>query len=153
MAATQYPPATNGIDVTASISLLGSGITLGTGVGEFDLTLLFGNSVMMSATAVDCFGNAVTKQPTMTAQSTNGTPTASGEASENTAYPQPNGGGVVRDPWFLTDGLYPSSEVASISSLTSNAGVVTAENVGEAVVEWRTPDGRSGRLNVTVVNQ
>jgi len=159
-----FPPATNGVNTTVGVELSGTGIVLATGAYEFDLTLAYGGSAVVSATPVDINGTA--QSATVTAQSFNGPPSQVREDGDVvTAHPQPNGGGAEYygrpvPPYGIgggganapitTDvtGAYPTSDVASV--MGTGPFTVTADNVGEALIEF-TAHGRTGRLNVTVV--
>ncbi len=154
-----YPSGTTGINVTVGVELSGSGVILATGEFEYNIRLAYGASATVSATPVDVEGNA--QSATVTAQSYNGPPSQTGEAGKTTAVPPPNGGGTtygagaplnayanLQSTPDHVDGVYPSSDVASVSG--TNPYTVTADNVGEALVEF-TAQGRTGRLKVSVV--
>lgn len=155
-----FPSPNVGAGVEFAIALSGAGIT--GSAGEYFLTLQYQATVTVTANVVDEFGTTLGIQPTLAATSFNGPATQSGEASENTAMPQPNGGGSTyanspNGPYapaphsqsIYAPGVYPNSSVASISA--SAPFVVTATGVGQALVEWRSPRGTTARLNVTGV--
>ncbi len=157
MADTQesFPKATTGINTTVGVQVTGSGVTVGTGPFEFDITIPWNTTAMVTATPVDSNGTA--QSATVTAVSFNGTPTESGAPSVNTAFPQPNGGGQQYgnapnqyNPGGDVTGVYPTSNIASINATAPF--VVEANNNGEALIEFTAAGGRTGRLNVTVLN-
>jgi hypothetical protein len=107
---------------------------------------------------VDVVGNAVSPQPALSASSTNGAQQAGG-SSANQSYPQPCGAGSLPEltpgnpgygpdfqPQAYVAGLYPTSEVAKVSAVTTGVATVTAQNVGSSLIEWRTASGATGRL-------
>jgi hypothetical protein len=158
---TAFPaPNTGAAQVAVGIVLTGAGITAGVGVGEYELTMVNGvnDSVVVTAQAIDIGGNVLSAQPVITATSTNGAAPA-GEGSVQTGWPPANcigqqiGPGYVQ-PGFQTDPGTPmeNSAVASVSAVVAALATVTLQNVGQCIVEFRTPQGFSARLNVFGTN-
>jgi hypothetical protein len=155
-----YPPSNTGAaNVPASIQLSGAGITkIGTAEYAVRLSVSDTPSVEVSATVVDISGATVSPQPSLAVTSSNGAQQAGG-SSETSNYPQSNGAGSQEEltpgnpsygPNFheqaYVAGEYPSSLVATVED-----NIVTAQNLGGSLIEWRTASGATGRLTVQVV--
>jgi hypothetical protein len=154
-----YPSPNVGAGVEFAIVLSGAGISGES--GEFSLKASYQSAIVVTASVVDLNDIAVSKQPALTATSTNGG-APSGESSENTAMPQPNGGGSTYPPSetqraprtiVYVPGVYPNSNVASVGAVSAGVATVTINNVGQALVEWRTPRGTTARLSVQRIQQ
>jgi len=157
MADTQesFPQATTGLNTTVGVQVTGSGVTVGTSQFQFDLTITFGETAMVTAQAVDLAGTP--QSATVTAVSANGAPSQIGESSELTAYPIGGGGAEYANIPNIYNGPADVPGIGAQSNVCSVTGtapfILSANNTGEALVEWREPaSGRTGRLNVTVVN-
>jgi hypothetical protein len=160
---TAYPaPNTGAVQVAVGIKLSGRGVQQGVGEGEFNLTLsgmaAGSTSVVITAQAIDARGNVLNTQPVITGQSTSGAP-ASGEGSVQTTYPnncigyQPGNTGT-NNGQTLFGQPYQNSAIASVSAVNASGQcTVTLQNLGQCIVEFRTPQGFSARLNVSGVNQ
>ena len=156
MADTQesYPASTTGLNTTVGVQISGSGVTVGTGAYEYDLIIAYGSTAMVTATPVDSSGT--TQSATVTAVSYNGSPRQTGAPSEFTTYPIGGGGAqYVNIPNQYNGradvpGIGAKSNVCSVSP-DGMSFLLSANNTGEVLIEF-TAQGRTGRLNVTVVN-
>jgi len=154
-----YPSPNVGAGVEFKLVLSGIGVVAGAGIGEYSLKAAYQSSTVVTATVVDVFGTSLSRQPVLTASSTNGG--APSDASENTAMPQPNGGGSTYFgstvqwpvPSSYAPGVYPNSNVASVGAVSGGVATVTINNVGQAIIEFRTQRGTTARLNVQAVQQ
>jgi hypothetical protein len=149
-----YPAPNVGAGVEFKLVLSGTGVVAGAGIGEYSLKAAYQSSTVISATVVDVHGTPLGSQPTLTASSTNGD--APSDASENTAMPQPNGGGSTYFgspvqwpvPSLYALGVYPNSNVASVGAVSGGVATVTINNVGQSIIEFRSPRGTTARLTI-----
>ncbi len=147
-----FPAPNAGINTTVGIEITGIRVTRGIGPFEFDLTMLFGETTSLTVQAVDLAGT-VQENVMITARSANGY--FPPDDSTVTAFPSPNGGGetYARRPTSTSTyapGVYPSTDVCSVTE--SAPFVLMANNIGQTPVEFTAVGGRTGRVNVTVVN-
>ena len=148
---SSFPSPTDGTKEFA-IVLSGTGITGGN--GEYFLTLAYQGMVVVTATVVDVFGAPISDQPVLTATSYNGPPSQSGEASNPVTLVSPNSAGQEYRMAPTANGVggmdvLGIGQTGNVANVTASAPfTVTITGIGEALIQFRTPMGRTARLNV-----